>query len=72
MDTVLKDIVRETMTNTYPTNHPSFDIAQDKHIIFEYHLKDRREILRSKPINFVDIISNREKCNIPQNHKLKE
>ena len=30
MDTIFKDIVRENMTNTYPTNHPSFDIAQDK------------------------------------------
>jgi len=56
MDTIFKDIVRENMTNTYPTNHPSFDIAQDKHIIFEYHFKDRRESLRSKPINVVDIL----------------
>ena len=72
MDTIFKYIVRKNMTNTYPTKHPSFDITQDKHMIFEYHFKDRRESLRSKPINFVDILKNREKCNIPQTHKLKE
>ena len=43
------------MTNTYPTNHPSFDIAQDKHMIFEYHFKDRQESLTSKPIRVIYI-----------------